>query len=697
MVSETSNRTGTGKYNQAPVRRGWQNLLSYTLFFSIVTMISAQPAEKPLKPEFRHDINGLRAWAVLAVVFYHFELGQITGGFIGVDVFFVISGFLMAGIVISQLERGQFSLTSFYLARAKRIIPALLGLITATLTIGWFLLMPTDYQALGRHARESALFTSNLAYLAEFGYFDASAAEKWLLHTWSLAVEWQFYLVYPLALLLVARISTGYRFLLAIHGVAFTLSLAYAEFTTRTDPNAAFFLLASRAWELLLGSIAFLVARTCQPKSSLARTLVWLGMALIIVSAVLLDKDSRWPGLPALPPVLGAAMVLLAARPSSPWTNHPLLQWVGLRSYSIYLWHWLIVATLNYFYLHSSLLWASLGILASLLAGHLSFALIETPTRRILAGWRPGKSAFALAVSIVIVAICGQLVRASGFPSRLPDSVAPLEAQRHDKNPRQKECLNSRASCVFGGPEIDAIVIGDSHVDSVVTAIAAANPNPKGGVLMRAESGCLITLGATWHGKGDYKSCESLLEALRDELSTQHPGTPLIIVNRLALYLKGNDGIVDDRQDAPLIHFEARHAKPTAEFIGQFQRRYVETICEFAAKRPVYLVTPIPEMTEKVPRAMSRNVLRGRPADITLDHSAYLSRNAEALDAQNMAAERCGVVVLETAQHLCANGKCYGSKNGVALYTDDNHLSEQGNKVLVPMFREIFEKHQQGE
>lgn len=222
---------------------------------------------------FRTDINGLRAWAVVAVVLYHFGVPGFAGGFAGVDVFFVLSGFLMAGIVIGGVEVGRFSLGGFYLARARRILPALLVLVLAVLVVGWFLLMPSDYQTLGRHARESVFFTSNLRYLAESGYFDASSHEKWLLHTWSLSVEWQFYLIYPLVLAGLARLRPGRAVLLGAHVVVLLGSFALCQFLTATKPSQAFFLLQARAWELLLGGLVFLAGERLTLS---ARLRVWI-------------------------------------------------------------------------------------------------------------------------------------------------------------------------------------------------------------------------------------------------------------------------------------------------------------------------------------------------------------------------------------------------------------------------------------
>ncbi len=204
---------------------------------------------------FRPDIAGLRAWAVLAVVLFHFNIPGFSGGFVGVDIFFVISGFLMTQIIARGLEDGRFSIWRFYLARARRILPALLVLCAVLLVLGWFALPPLDYRALGMHTLTSALFLSNIQYWREAGYFDAASHDKWLLHTWSLSVEWQFYLLLPLVLWVVWRLSPGRRNLARVLVSLLLASFALSVWLSSHKPEAAFFLLPTRAWEMLAGGL----------------------------------------------------------------------------------------------------------------------------------------------------------------------------------------------------------------------------------------------------------------------------------------------------------------------------------------------------------------------------------------------------------------------------------------------------------
>lgn len=207
---------------------------------------------------FRPDIAGLRAWALLAVVLFHFNIPGFGGGFVGVDIFFAISGYLMTQIILRGLEGERFSIWGFYLARARRIVPALLVLCAVLLTLGWFVLPASDYRPLGMHALTSVMFASNIQYWREAGYFDSASHDKWLLHTWSLSVEWQFYLVLPLLLwgvwkLWPGRLSAA-RVLIAVLLVSFALSV----WLTSQKPEAAFFLLPTRAWEMLAGALVAL-------------------------------------------------------------------------------------------------------------------------------------------------------------------------------------------------------------------------------------------------------------------------------------------------------------------------------------------------------------------------------------------------------------------------------------------------------
>lgn len=648
------------------------------------------------KAPFRADINGLRAWAVVAVVLYHFAIPGLGGGFVGVDVFFVISGFLMAGIVVGGLKRQRFSLADFYLARARRILPALLVLVAAVLVAGWWLLIPSDYQVLGRHARESVLFTANLQYLSESGYFDAISHEKWLLHTWSLAVEWQFYLLYPLALLLLHRFNMGWRALLMAHVAGLLLSLGLGVWWTIGQPDKAFYLLAPRAWELLLGGCVFLVAQRWKPTAQLARGLELAGLLAIVFSVTQLKAGASWPGAWALIPTLGTAAVLLACRESL-WTNSRLAQWLGTRSYSIYLWHWPLVAGLVYFGQQQLWYWVVAGLLLSVLLGDFSYRFVEVPSSR----WLVTRSRWAgfgwLLLMLLLVALAAQAVRRSGFPERLPDALAQIEEQRHNKNPRQDECLKADAHCVFGGGRIRALVVGDSHADAIVNAIVAALPDAEDGLIFRAESACLFVEGSRWAGKGKREDCERLLREAPQELATTYPGLPLILINRTSAYVFGSEVDPQNLLPQPMVYFSEPMAGNDPDFQGEFREHYLNTLCTLARQRPVYLLQPVPEMPVHVPKTVGRAMMRGLVADVSISREQYRQRNAFVRALQEEAVKQCGVQLLDPLPYLCDEQACYGSVDGVPRYVDMDHLSESGNRLLTPLFAPVFNRHQAAE
>lgn len=372
--------------------------------------------------EFRKDINGLRAVAVMVVLLYHFGTPGFNGGFVGVDLFFVISGFLMTKIIFDSIERGSFSFFQFYLARARRIIPALAVTVLVVLVIGWFLLSPAEYRALGKHAATSLGFVSNLVYWAEAGYFDAASHGKWLLHTWSLSVEFQFYILYPVLLITVAKylgLAKLKFFVVCLAALSLALSIYMSEFW----PEAAFFMLPTRAWELLAGGLVYLYPlKIAQYRSSAVEV---CGVIAIIGSVVFLNPDNVWPGYLAMIPVLGAAAILVANRKTSMFATSRSLQLLGDASYSIYLWHWPVVVFLYYFGLLPSYLWIAVGMVVSIALGYMSHRYIEGFAGK---GGRYSSAAFTQLKIIVmagVVGLCGSFIFIfNGYPARMSDDFA---------------------------------------------------------------------------------------------------------------------------------------------------------------------------------------------------------------------------------------------------------------------------------
>ena len=637
--------------------------------------------------EFRKDINGLRAYAVLGVLLFHFNAVGAPGGYAGVDVFFVISGFLMTAIILPKVEAGRFSLSGFYLARTRRILPALLVLCVAALGFGWFWLAPYLYESLGKNAGASLLFISNFTYNRAGGYFAAPAHDNWLLHTWSLSVEWQFYLLYPLLLLVLAKYSRGSLvFMRAALFLMLLASLAFAVYLTNVKPTSAFFMLPSRAWELLAGSLAFLYVGHALSKKS-RFTVEIIGMLCIAVAFITFDSKTPWPGYHALLPVLGTVLIVLAARQDSLWTCNPVAQHIGRWSYSIYLWHWPLVVGLGYFGVRDERGWLLAAMAGSILLGALSYRLVEQPAARWMRtldtrnGWAFAGAGFALAFSFAAVAYFDHGV-ARTF--RLPEQV--LVAAHEKGNTGQLTKCNTVASeCILGSGKTLAVVWGDSHAIATVNGVAEAAKQSGGNVLFFGQQACPAILGAKSSSKKSPNFCSDFNRMVFDRLEDMGRDIPIVIIHRADAYIEPGERLMYFGNHVPETP-DARRAI--------YEQHMIDSLCRVAARNPVYVMLPIPEMPYDVPATLSRSlILTGHAQNPAMALSTYRSSNAAVISAMGRAQRECGIHLLDPVPYFCDDESCKGVLEGRPLFSDDNHLSNTGANLLVPMFAKIWRTH----
>jgi len=352
-------------------------------------------------------------------VLYHLGFPGLQGGFVGVDAFFVISGFLMTGLLLKGLDAGHVRVGAFLLARARRILPALLLLCLTLLVLGAGVLLPLDYKQLASHSLATLAFLSNHKYWGEAGYFDASSHEKWLLHSWSLSVEWQFYLLLPCLFFAAWKLGLGRRALWRVLGGLLAASLALSVWLSHRDPSAAYYGLHSRAWELLLGGLLHALPASAALGPRGRRLLEAAGFGLLVGSMLLINGRLPWPGLPALLPTLGTAGVLLAGRQDSWLTAPALMQYLGSRSYSIYLWHWPACVLLNYLGLGHQPGPQLAAFAGMLLMSELSWRFAEQSAGRWLSARAPGPAWRGLALGTAApVALAAGLWLAQGWPGR---------------------------------------------------------------------------------------------------------------------------------------------------------------------------------------------------------------------------------------------------------------------------------------
>jgi peptidoglycan/LPS O-acetylase OafA/YrhL len=647
---------------------------------------------------FRNDINGLRAWAVIAVVLYHFGLPGFQGGFIGVDVFFVISGYLMTGIIVSQLEAAssttkKFSVFDFYMARARRIVPALAVLCVILLFAGWFVLPAVQYKVLGLHVLSTMSFLSNFQFLSEAGYFDTASHEKWLLHTWSLSVEWQFYLLLPLVLALIWRFFPSRKVILISLSLGLVLSFGLAIYFVSTRPSAVFYLLPSRAWEMLAGGVVFMLPLRSSARSFAAvRLMELLGFFLILGSVFFAAPGRGWPDWWALLPVLGVVLVLLSGRNASIFTSSRLAQYLGNISYSFYLWHWPFVVALVFVDLWRDPVAICIALFFVWVMAHLSWLLIETPARKILSGISFWPSISLLLVMFILpLAFAAFIYSDNGVLGRLDPRIDQVFSVAKDVNPRRAECHLAPPAvvpeCTYGGSQLGAIVVGDSHAASVIRTIERSMHDPMKHVLDWTYSGCPTLIGVE---RKDKVGCSNFISKIMEKQKYLE-GVPVVIVNRLSYSAFGpNEAGRESEFNKPFVYFNARYDKPSPEFLADFRERLIFTACKFAENHPTYLVSPIPELRRNVPHEMGLSLILNEPKRVSISIEDYYERNRFVLDSMEAARLKCGVKILDPVPFLCSGNRCWGDLGGLPIYFDDNHLTERGAGLLEPLFRRVF-------
>ncbi|CAM2141928.1 exopolysaccharide production protein ExoZ [Pararobbsia alpina] len=651
---------------------------------------------------FRKDINALRGVAVTLVALFHFQASHFHGGFAGVDVFFVISGYLMTAIVVGKLDVGRFRLWDFYLARFTRIVPALVGVSAALLVFGWFYLDPHSYKLLAKHAGSSITFISNFVYWRESGYFDASSQSKWLLHTWSLSTEWQFYLIYPIVLMAGARLFGArrpvFQCLLAVMGV---VSFALMPVVVRAHPEANFFLLPTRAWEMIIGGFVMLNEDKLKLSKLGATAVQTAGLVAIMIAGLFFTDGLDWPGYYTVVPVLGAALVVLANANDSFFSTNKPLQLLGRWSYSIYLWHWPVVVLTHYLDLNTrDPLVITSGLACSVVLGWLSYELVERRAAGLRERFGPRGLGTLATAPVVVIAACAAIGFANGASARLSPEVKAVSAESSDVDPRRTECLvdsvhrldspGSEIGCKYGAsPKVGAIVWGDSHGNAVITSVAQSAAQSNESVMFYGTSGCPPFAGASRFGKHTEEPCRRFASKVVDDLR-QYPSTvPLVVVARFSAYVDGKNN-----ENDPTILIGYNGTRPSGDPVQRrtlYSSFLTHDLCELAQTRPTYVLLPIPEMDHNVPDYLSRRLILGQhPEDVSITEDAYNLRNVTAHAAIEQAAQQCGVKVLDPTPYLCRDGRCYGSDSLIPLYIDGDHLSRRGSARLAPLFRDVF-------
>ncbi len=445
-----------------------------------MTYVDSPRGPPATPPEFRGDINGLRALSVALVVFFHIQMRGAGGGFVGVDIFLVISGFLMTKIIVGRLDAGQFTLLGFVRARAARIWPGLAGLVLGLLLAGSLALPPSDLLQIAKQSLWALIFWSNQVFHDHAGYATEGADGNWFLHTWSLSLEWQFYLLYPVLLMLAYQAQRGIdatrlpprRSIAICIAVLPLLSLGCYLAWSAGSPNSAFFLLPARAWEPLAGAVVFLLGERSWGSHPRSRALLsYAGVGLIVLSALWLGQRHVDPvglGAWSMAPVLGAMLVIGAASRHNGLLDNRFMQPIGRWSYSIYLWHWplVVICAMDGILIRHRLLGGALVVAASVLLGWASFRWIELPSHTAGAGGSRRSAAKPVLLLALAAVAAGMVTATGGLGFRMPRAGLPLVKPAAEADYYPANCSNFQKL----GRDVRPCVI-DKHSDRRVLVI----------------------------------------------------------------------------------------------------------------------------------------------------------------------------------------------------------------------------------
>ena len=621
--------------------------------------------------KYRAEIDGLRALAVLPVILFHAGFEWFSGGFVGVDVFFVISGYLITTIIISEMAEGKFSIVNFYERRARRILPALFFVMAACLPFAWLWLTPTDLQDFGQSLVAVSAFSSNILFSLESGYFNPFSETKPLLHTWSLAVEEQFYILFPVLMLLMWRF--GIKWILILLSFIFVLSLGVAHWGTSYTANptitsASFYLLPTRAWELLIGvfSALFLKYRSHLKSLPINQAFSLAGLIMIFYSILVFDKSIPYPSFYALVPTLGAMLIIISAVHKT--IVYKLLAFkplvgTGLISYSAYLWHQPLLAfgkqrvgegVSDYFLVALCAL--------SFVMAYLSWRFIENPFRDKGLISRVNILTFTL-IGIFFFSSLGLVTHlANGFTKRISTQI---DYSTMAESPLRSQCHSVETVCEYFGDSIEWATFGDSHVVELSYALAEHLRSANIGVQHNSSSACKPSFN-------DVSSdCYEWTRKTIDRLVNSENIKNVVISFRLTWYMYG-----ESLNRYPVLPNE--NSDKEREVIWDDLIEIFDVLLK--NNKNIYFVIQPPELPEYVEKMAFWNDKDGILIE-GVSRSWWDQRNAFVYDRLNDLPKE--IHIIDMVDEFCDPRLCYGNNSQGYFYFDDDHLSVYGASFII--------------
>jgi peptidoglycan/LPS O-acetylase OafA/YrhL len=634
---------------------------------------------------------------------FHAGIPAFSGGFVGVDVFFVISGFLITGIIRHEIDAGVFTIARFYERRIRRLLPALFAMLLVTSVAAAWLLLPADLVDYGESVLSTVFFASNVLFWQQSGYFGHAAEEVPLLHTWSLAVEEQFYIVYPLFLVFVAT-RWQRRYVMAT-GAVTAAALALGLVMVAADRQAAFYLAPPRAWELGVGALLALGVLPPAHRERVRNLVAVAGVVAIAWSVFRFSSATVFPGVAALLPCLGTAALLWAGTGGHNVVGRALatrpLVLIGLVSYSLYLWHWPLLAFGRYYAVRpltpgETAVALGLAVAASIV----SWRYVERPFRGKSGLWqrRPLFVAALTAMGVFAAAALGMVV-ANGWPQRLePDAVRLLTAA-NDRRPHDWRCSNVAPEAIRAGrlcrlgrasPHRSTFIVwGDSHGRVLADPIGAAAARAGVAGLLAVHTGCAPLLGVRRSDRSD--DCRDFNEATLELIQRSPDVTDVVLVGRWALLAEGTRYGHESGPEV-FLHEQSVRATTPAENRPIFARALQRTVTTLVALgKRVWIVGSIPEVGWDVPSALARSDRFGQAAPPSPSFAQFEHRQAFAAATLTELDRREAVTVLWPHARLCRDDVCAVTRDGRPAYFDSHHLTMHGAAPLEPLFAPVFD------
>jgi peptidoglycan/LPS O-acetylase OafA/YrhL len=641
---------------------------------------------------YREDIDGLRAVAILPVMFFHSGLGAFSGGYVGVDVFFVISGYLITVIILQDQEHGISLIARFYERRIRRIVPALTIVVVCCCVAAWIILPPDQMMAFAKTVLVLPVFGSNILFWKQSGYFDPPAETVPLLHTWSLAVEEQFYAIFPIGMFLIRKFGRSYSFWC---GIIAAISIAISLWGVEYRPAATFYLAPTRAWELLLGSLIAVGACPRLEGHTLRGALSIIALGLIVLPMLAYSRTTPFPGFAALPPTLGAAILIHAGDCGDSWVRRALswkpLVGVGLISYSLYLWHWPLIVFAQ---LASPLplrtvdkcgLLAAAAVLATL-----TWAFVEMPfRRRTLLSQRHSLMASAGVSAIGLAAFSLVVIRGDGLAERFNATIRqavlsnstikttwayPEKCRANYRRVLRKQ--ESITFCPVGGAGRSAVLFwGDSEIEQLFPLLEnLANDRLLSGkkIIAVTSAGCMPVLGLNRVDAGydcDAFNRQVIDRALQSDINTVVFGSAVYAWSALC------------RTESGCTNFNN-----AGEFFDYFDRSLHGELKKLASLgKKIIILLPFPSYPVSIPDYLNKKIMFGQEPTLRLTREEHLQSVAEFASVWRRAGAAVNATIIDPSEVLCPSNECVYRRGLVALYKDGGHLGAELAESMQPL------------